>query len=123
MKVRNALIIAGLATAATTSFASSVYHQSPVQEEGAVFTPEHLGNAVSRDSVRNNVLVAQQDGSLHWISRGYPATYPLVKAPMQSKTRDQVRQELEQAKRNPLTADGMRDMGGEAGWVNARQLP
>lgn len=123
MKVRNALIIAGLAAAATTSFASSVYHKSPVQEEGAVFAPEHLGNTVSRDSVRNNVLVAQQDGSMHWISRGYPATYPLVKAPALSKTRDQVRQELEQARRNPVTADGMRDMGGEAGWVNARQLP
>ena len=32
-------------------------------------------------------------------------------------------QELEDAKRNPITADGMRDMGGEAGWVNAQQLP
>jgi len=120
MKVRNALIIAGLATAATTSFASSVYHQSPVQGEGAVFALEHQGNTASRDSVRNNVLVAQQDGSMHWISRGYPATYPLVKAPTLSKTRDQVRQELEQARRNQVTAD---DMGGEAGWVNARQLP
>jgi hypothetical protein len=78
---------------------------------------------VSRDSVRNTVLVAQQDGSLQWISRGYPATYPLVKAPTLTKSRAQVLQELEDAKRNPITADGMRDMGGEAGWVNAQQLP
>lgn len=123
MKIRNALIIAGLAAVATTSFASSAYHNSPVQEEGAMFAPTHLGNTVSRDSVRNNVLIAQQDGSLHWISRGYPATYPLVKAPALSKTRDQVKQELEYARKNPVTADGMRDMGGEAGWVNAQQLP
>ena len=71
MKVRNALIIVGLATVATTSFAASAYHASPVQEQGAVFTPDHLGNTVSRESVRNAVLVAQQDGSLQWISRGY----------------------------------------------------
>eukprot|EP01137_Pigoraptor_chileana_P035842 Opistho-2@30510 len=122
MKVRNALIIVGLATVATTSFAASAYHASPVQEQGAVFTPDHLGNTVSRDSVRNTVLVAQQDGSLQWISRGYPATYPLVKAPTLTKSRDQVLQELEYAKRNPITADGMRDMGGEAGWVNAHVL-
>ena len=53
----------------------------------------------------------------------YPATYPLVKAPALSKTREQVRQELEYSRKNPVTADGMRDMGGEAGWVNAQQLP
>ena len=123
MKVRNALIIVGLATVATASFAGSAYHASPVQEQGAVFTPDHLGNTVSRESVRNAVLVAQQDGSLQWISRCYPATYPLVKAPALSKTREQVRQELEYSRKNPVTADGMRDMGGEAGWVNARQLP
>ena len=123
MKVRNALIIVGLATVATASFAGSAYHASPVQEQGAVFTPDHLGNTVSRESVRNAVLVAQQDGSLQWISRGYPATYPLVKAPALSKTREQVRQELEYSRKNPVTADGMRDMGGEAGWVNAQQLP
>jgi len=46
-----------------------------------------------------------------------------VKAPALSKTREQVRQELEYSRKNPVTADGMRDMGGEAGWVNARQLP
>ncbi len=31
MKVRNALIIVGLATVATTSFAASAYHASPAQ--------------------------------------------------------------------------------------------
>lgn len=123
MKVRNALIIVGAAIAATTSFAASAYHASPVQEQGAVFTPDHLRNTVSRDSVLNTVLVAQQDGSLQWISRGYPVTYPLFKAPTLTKSRDQVLQELEFAKRNPITADGMRDMGGEAEWVNAQQLP
>lgn len=122
MKVRTALIIASLA-ATTSAFASSVYHASPVQEEGVVFAPDHLGNTVSRETVQNTVLAAQKDGSLQWISRGYPATYPLVKAPTMTKTRDQVLQELQAAKRAPVTADGMRDMGGEAGWVNATQLP
>ncbi|MCI5069076.1 hypothetical protein [Acidovorax sp.] len=122
MEIRTALIIASLA-ATTSSFASSVYHQSTVQEEGVVFTPNHIGNTVSRETVQNAVLAAQTDGSLQWISRGYPATYPLVKAPTSTKTRDQVLQELQAVKRAPVTADGMRDMGGEAGWVSATQLP
>ncbi|MCO5356872.1 hypothetical protein [Acidovorax kalamii] len=123
MKARTALVVVASLAAATSSFASSVYHASPVQEEGVAFVPDHLGNTVSRETVQNTVLAAQKDGSLQWISRGYPATYPLVKAPSLTKTRDQVLQELEAAKRSPVTADGMRDMGGEAGWVNATQLP
>ncbi|MDT0136957.1 hypothetical protein [Acidovorax sp. PRC11] len=121
MKPHFVLAIAALA--ATPVFATSVYHPSAVQEEGVVFAPDHLGNTVSREAVRNTVLAAQKDGSLQWISRGYPATYPLVKGPALSKTRDQVQQELQAAKSSPVTRDGMRDMGGEAGWVNATQLP
>ena len=60
MKVRFALIALGLATAATASLASTVYHTSPTQEEGVSFVPSHLGNAVSREDVQKNVLVAQQ---------------------------------------------------------------
>ena len=69
------------------------------------------------------MLAAQKDGSLYWISRGYPATYPLVPGPKLTKTRQQVLDELQSAKRNPVTSEGLRDLGGEAGWVNARQLP
>lgn len=123
MKVRNAIIVAGLAAVATTSFASSAYHTSPVQEEGAVFAPGHVGGNLSREAVRNEVLAAQKDGSLYWISRGFPATYPLVKGPALNKSRAQVMQELQAANERPVTIDGMRDMGGETGWVDARQLP
>ena len=84
---------------------------------------DHLGNAVSRQAVENTVLATQKDGSLYWISRGYPATYPLVPGPKLTKTRQQVLDELQTAKRNPVTSEGLRDIGGEAGWVNARQLP
>ena len=122
MKVRTALIIASLA-ATTSSFASSVYHASPVQEEGAVFAPDHLGNTVSRETVQNTVLAAQKDGSLQWISRGYPATYPLVKAPVSNKSRQQVLDELQAAQKGPATTNGVRDLGGEIGWVEAHQAP
>ena len=84
---------------------------------------DHLGNAVSRQAVESTVLAAQKDGSLYWISRGYPATYPLVPGLKLTKTRQQVLDELQTSKRNPVTSDGLRDIGGEAGWVNARQLP
>lgn len=123
MKVRFALIALGLATAATASLSSTVYHTSPTQEEGVTFVPSHLGNAVSREDVQRNVLVAQQDGSLHWISRGYPATYPLVKAPVSTKSRQQVLDELQAAQKRPATANGVRDLGGEIGWVEAHQAP
>ena len=123
MKARFALIACSLAATATASIASTAFHTSPSQEEGATLVPSHLGGTVSREDVQQNVLVAQQNGSLHWISRGYPATYPLVKGPQLTKTRQQVLDEMQAAKRNPVTSDGVRDMGGEAGWVDARQLP
>ena len=34
MKVRTAILVASLAASATASFATSVYHASPSQEEG-----------------------------------------------------------------------------------------
>lgn len=123
MKLRTAVLVASLAASATASFATSVYHASPSQEEGVSLAPDHLGNAVSREAVASTVVAAQKDGSLYWISRGYPATYPLVQGPRLTKTRQQVTDELQSAKRNRITSDGMRDLGGEAGWVNARQLP
>ncbi|CAN7659300.1 hypothetical protein LJR129_005179 [Acidovorax sp. LjRoot129] len=123
MRIRTAIFVASLAAFATTSFATSVYHASPSQEEGVSLAPDHLGNAVSREAVAGTVVAAQKDGSLYWISRGYPATYPLVQGPKLTKTRQQVTDELQAAKRNRITSDGMRDLGGEAGWVNARQLP
>ena len=123
MKVRFALIALSLAATATASLASTAYHTSPTQEEGATFVPSHLGNAVSREDVQKNVLIAQQDGSLHWISRGYPATYPLVKAPVLTKSRQQVLDELQAAQKRPTATNGVRDLGGEIGWVEAHQAP
>ena len=74
MKVRTAILVASLAASATASFATSVYHTSPSQEEGVSLAPDHLGNAVTRQSVESTVLAAQKDGSLYWISR---VTLPL----------------------------------------------
>lgn len=123
MKARFALIAFSLAATATASFASTAFHTSPSQEEGATFVPSHLGRTVSREDVQQNVLVAQQNGSLHWISRGYPATYPLVKAPVSNKSRHQVLDELQAAQKGPATTNGVRDLGGEIGWVEAHQAP
>mgnify|MGYP003601923371 CR=1 FL=1 len=104
MKVRTAILVASLAASATASFATSVYHASPSQEEGVSLAADHLGNAVSRQAVESTVLA-------------------LVPGPKLTKTRQQVLDELQSAKRNPVGRDGVRDMGGEAGWVDARQLP
>lgn len=75
MKVRTAILVASLAVSTTASFATSVYHASPSQEEGVSLAADHLGNAVSRQAVESTVLAAQKDGSLYWISR---ATRPLI---------------------------------------------
>lgn len=123
LKVRFALIALSLATTATASFASTAFHISHSQEEGVTFVPSHLGNTVSREDVQKNVLVAQQDGSLHWISRGYPASYPLINASVSTKSRQQVLDELQSAQKLPTTTKGVRDLGGEIGWVEAHQAP
>lgn len=123
MKARFALIAFSLAATATASFASTAYHASPTQEEGATLVPSHLGGTVSRADVQQNVLIAQQNGSLHWISRGYSATYPLVKPPVSTMSRQQVLDELQAAQKRPGTANGVRDLGGEIGWVEAHQAP
>ena len=123
MKARFALIACSLAATATASIASTAFHTSPSQEEGATFVPSHLGGTVSREDVQQNVLVAQQNGSLHWISGGYPATYPLVKAPASTKSRQQVLDKLQAAQKRPSTLNGVRDLGGEIGWVEAHQAP
>lgn len=123
MKVRFALTAFSLAATATASFASTAFHASPSQEEGATFLPSHLGDSVSREDVEKDVLVAQKNGSLQWISRGYPATYPLIKAPESTKSRQQVLDELQAAQKRPSTANGVRDLGGEIGWVEAHQAP
>jgi len=59
MKVRTAILVASLAASATASFATSVYHASPSQEEGVSLAADHLGNAVSRQAVENTVMAAQ----------------------------------------------------------------
>jgi len=46
-----------------------------------------------------------------------------VPAPSLSKSREQVLGELSAWQRNPVTADGVREVRGELGWVNARQVP
>lgn len=122
MKARFALVACSLASA-TASFASTAFHTSPIHEESVAFVPSHVGGTVSREDVQQNVLVAQQNGSLHWISGGYPATYPLVKAPASTKSRQQVLDELQAAQKRPTTLNGVRDLGGEIGWVEAHQAP
>src|SRR3989338_7589134 len=76
MKVRTAILVASLAASATASFATSVYHTSPSQEEGVSLAADHLGNAVTRQSVESTVLAAQKDGSLYWINCNRPSAIP-----------------------------------------------
>lgn len=119
MKFRHLLLAASLGAVASTSFASQLYHPSNA-EEGVTFLPLHQSGGLTRDQVRTNVMGAQRDGSLSWISRGYPGTYPLVQGPKLSKSTDQVKEELRAWQKNPVTPDGMRFMPGEVGWTEAR---
>lgn len=123
MKVRHILLTVGLAAIASTSFAGELYHPSRSAEEGVVLHPNHSTSGLTRAQVTTNVMGAQRDGTLSWISRGYPGTYPLVSGPNLRKSRQQVLDELAAWQRNPVTPDGMRDVGGELGWVHARQAP
>lgn len=123
MKVRHVLIAAAsLGMFASASFATELYHPSNA-EEGVSFQPAHLSTALTRAQVHATVVAAQGDGTLTWISRGYPPRYPHTAGPASSTTRAQVLDELRLWKARPVTTDGMRQVQGELGWVDARQLP
>lgn len=119
MKVRTLVATLALATVSAGTIATELYHPSN-QEEGVRFQPDHATGNTSRTQVYQNVMGAQADGSLHWISRGYPPTYPLVQGPKLGKSRQQVLDELRQWQQRPVSADGKRDLGGEIGWAEDR---
>lgn len=106
------IAVATLAAAATASFATELYHPSN-PEEGVTLRPEHMKSGLTRAQVEDGVLAAQRDGSLTWISRGYPPRYPLTPGPGLSKTRSQVEQELHDWKRQSGRPDGSRSQPGD----------
>lgn len=116
MKLRLLIAFTTLAFGTSVSSASELYHPSNA-EEGATWTPGHLKGNLSRAQVEDGVLAAQRDGTLTWISRGYPPRYPLVPAPAFTKSREQVKQELQEWKRQPARPDGSRLAPG-GGWVD-----
>lgn len=120
MKTR-ALIVTVLSLSAGFSLADQLYHPSN-PEEGAKLRFDHMP-ATSRAAVEKDVLSAQGDGSLMWISRGYPARYPLQAGPALKNTRAQVVDELKRWQRNPVTPDGLRMVQGEVGWVDVKHAP
>lgn len=120
MKTR-ALIVSVLSLSAGLSLADQLYHPSN-PEEGAKLRFDHMP-ATSRAAVEQDVMAAQRDGSLMWISRGYPARYPLQVGPTLKNTRSQVVDEMERWRLNPVTPDGLRMVQGELGWTDAKQAP
>lgn len=112
------LATTALSLAVPLSFATEIYHPSNA-EEGAMLRTDHMGGGPSRDQIDGELLAAQRNGSLSWISRGYPAGYPLVRSAPLTKTSDEVRSELQQWKRRPVTGGGLTLLPGELGWVDA----
>lgn len=117
MKLRLLIALTALASGTAVSLASELYHPSNA-EEGVMWTPVHAKGGLSRAQVEESVLAAQRDGTLTWISRGYPPRYPFVPAPALTKSREQVRQELQEWKRQPVRPDGARLVPG-MGWVDS----
>jgi hypothetical protein len=119
MKFRHIVFAVSLGAIASTSFATQLYHPSNA-EEGATFLPLHQSGGLARDQVQMAVMDAQRDGTLSWISRGYPGTYPLVQGPKLSNSRQEVEAELRTWQKNPVSPDGLRYVPGEIGWVETR---
>lgn len=107
-----------LSLAAPLSFATELYHPSNA-EEGATLRTDHMRDSPSREGIERGLLAAQRDGSLSWISRGYPAGYPLLRDSSSTTTREQVLLQLQQWKRKPITEAGLTLMQGELGWVES----
>lgn len=119
MKVHTLVAALALAIVSAGSIATELYHPSNA-EEGVSFQPGHLSGKTSRTQVYQNVMGAQGDGSMSWIGRGYPATYPLAPSLKVGKSRQQVLDELREWSKSPVSADGKRNIGGEIGWTEDR---
>ena len=117
---KSALVAIALAAVGATSHAEELFHPNN-SEVGVAIHPNHpnTDSGLTRAQVLTQVMGAQRDGTLTWISRGYPPRYPLSSGPALSKTREQVENELRAWKANPVTSDGMLEIGGEIGWTNA----
>lgn len=122
MKYRTASIALSLATLGASALAAQLYHPGNA-EEGVMLAPQHIAKGTPRTQIAQSVMAAQRDGSLHWISRGYPPSYPLVKGPALGDSRQQVLTALREWQSNPVAADGTRFVSGELGWTDARQVP
>lgn len=121
MKVCKLTAIAVLTSLGSVSFASELYHASNA-EEGAVLRSDHMATGLTRAQVQSDVLAAQRNGTLTWISRGYPPRFPIVSAPTLTKTREQVLQEFNQWKMRPVRPDGSYLVPG-VGWEDLRGGP
>lgn len=120
MDARKVALTAIVLAAAAGSSANELFHPD-TSEIGVSIHPTHPkpSGELTRADVRAPVMAAQRDGTLTWISRGYPARYPLVPGPTLSKSREQVNDELRAWKANPVASDGARYVGGEVGWINS----
>lgn len=116
MTTRFLIAIAALAGSASFTFASDLYHPSNA-EEGVALRQDHMKSGMTRAQVEEGVMAAQREGTLTWISRGYPPRYPLASIPPVGKTRAQVEQELFEWKRQPTRPDGSRPVPGVA-WTD-----
>jgi hypothetical protein len=117
---KSVLVALAISAAGASAFANELFHPNN-SEVGVAVHPNHptTDSGLTRAQVLTQVMGAQRDGTLTWISRGYPPRYPLSGGPALSKTRAQVEEELRAWKANPVTADGMLEVGGDIGWVNA----
>lgn len=68
----------------------------------------------TRMQVRTQLAAAQQSGQVWY---GEIAPPRAAGAAAGAKTRDQVRRDFEESRRNPVGADGTRYMFGELGWT------
>jgi hypothetical protein len=111
MKIRWMIAVVTLASAGSPAFATDVYHPARSAEEGVVLRTDHM-KGLNRVQVEDDVLAARREGTLTNISRGYPPRFPLMSAPVSNRTRDQVQQEFQSWKMQPLTPDGRRMLPG-----------
>ena len=112
MNMRWTIAVALIASTTLPSMATELYHPAGSPEEGAVLRTDHMKGDLTRAQVEEGVLAAARDGTLTNISRGYPPRFPTVSAPVSGKTRQQVEQEFQAWKMQPLTPDGKRMVPG-----------
>lgn len=116
MSIRTSAVAFALAVLAMPAALATTGTTPNTAGELSFTTHPMPSSGLTREQVRKETEIARRDGTLQRLNSD--GAYYNYQGPVaNSKSREQVRQELEAWRQNPVSPDGWRAVGGELGWV------